>query len=70
MMACMLGICLALWLVDIMPAACTIHCFVIFMILVWAVTDFCPSLFILKFIFPSLYANGSSKCSIENFNCK
>lgn len=54
MMATVLTISAVLWVLGINGWALAIQLFVIGMIVVWAFTDFCPSLWVLKKFLPSL----------------
>lgn len=54
MMATVLTISMVLWIVGINWLALTLHAFVVLMIVIWAFTNFCPSLWMLKKFLPSL----------------
>ena len=40
--------------------------FIMIMLLIWALTDFCPSFYILKKVFPSCYSNKESNGEENN----
>ncbi len=48
LMACVLGIALMLWATGNVQAFVIIQTFVIIMLLIWAFTNFCPSLWVFK----------------------
>lgn len=54
MMATVLAISAILWIMGVNAWALALQVFVIVMIVVWAITDFCPSLWMLKKFLPSL----------------
>lgn len=53
LMAIMLLLCMVLFMLNIMNWAVILQSFIILMVLVWAITDFCPSLWIFKKVFGS-----------------
>lgn len=54
MMAAMLTLTLVLWVLGVNGWALFFHVFIIAMVAIWAATDFCPSLWVLKKFLPSL----------------
>ena len=52
MTAIVLGLVLFLGLTDNITAAIILQVFVIIMMIVWAVTNFCPSIWVLKKLLP------------------
>jgi hypothetical protein len=55
MMAAMLTLTLVLWIFGATGWALFFHIFIVAMVALWAATDFCPSLWFLKKVLPSLY---------------
>ena len=55
LMAGMLTLILIFWLFGWVNLAAALHVLVIVMLVIWAATDFCPSLWILKKFLPSMY---------------
>lgn len=55
MMAIVLSISAILWVMSVNEWALLLQAFVIVMVVIWAITDFCPSLWVLKKFLPSMY---------------
>jgi hypothetical protein len=56
---------MVLFVVGEVQIAVILQTFVILMVMVWAFTDFCPSLWIFKKIFGSCYEKEEKKSSEE-----
>ena len=55
LMGIVLTLCMVLFMLEMNQIAVVLQTFVILMVMIWAFTDFCPSLWIFKKIFGSCY---------------
>lgn len=57
LIAFMLGFVMMFAGMQLIKLAFLLQLFIMIMLLIWAFTDFCPSLYILKKVFPSCYSD-------------
>ena len=57
LIACMLGFVMMFAGMQMIKLAFLLQLFIMIMLLIWAFTDFCPSLYALKKVLPSCYSD-------------